>query len=278
MPRVAVNGIDLAYEEWGEGIPLVFAHEFAGSLECWKPQARQLARHYRVIAYNARGYPPSDVPTDPDAYSLDQSVDDLRGFLAALGIESAHIGGLSMGGGLSVAFALKHPQVCRSIIVASAGSGSTGVEAFREQQRAMSERLVQEGLGDRAHYEWGARRIQLKLKDPIGAEEFLDQWFAHSALGLAFTARAVQGRRPPLFEYEEALQKLDVPALIMIGDEDEPCIEPALFLRRTLRRSGLVVFPRSGHAINLEEPEMFNRHVLDFLQAVGAGQWPAGGE
>ena len=88
----------------------------------------QLARRYRVIAYNARGYPPSDVPTDPAAYSLPQVVDDLRGLLVALGIDRAHIGGLSMGGGLSVAFALEHPQMCRSIIVCSAGSGSTNVD------------------------------------------------------------------------------------------------------------------------------------------------------
>jgi pimeloyl-ACP methyl ester carboxylesterase len=278
MPKVAVNGINLAYEETGEGTPLVFAHEFSGSIEAWKPQARQLARRYRIIAYNARGYPPSDVPTDPKAYSLAQVVDDLRGLLVALGIDKAHIGGLSMGGGLSVAFALTHPEMCRSIIVASAGSGSTNVVEFRTQQRAMSERLEREGLGEREDYVWSPTRIQLKLKDPIGAEAFLDQWYAHSALGLALTARGVQGQRPPLFEYDNQLKQLDVPALIMIGDEDEPCIEPALFLRRTIPRSGLVVFPRSGHAINLEEPEMFNRHVLDFLTAVDSGKWGRRGE
>jgi pimeloyl-ACP methyl ester carboxylesterase len=270
---VEVNGVNLAYEEWGEGTPLVFAHEFAGSIAAWKPQAKQLARRYRVIAYNARGYPPSDVPPDPAAYSLPQVVDDLRGLLTALGIDKAHIGGLSMGGGLSVAFALTHPQMCRSIIICSAGSGSTNVEEFRPQQRAMSERLEREGLGDRANYAWGASRVQLKNKDPIGAEAFLDQWFAHSNIGLALTARGVQAQRPSLFEYEAQLKQLDIPALIMIGDEDEPCIEPALFLKRTIPRSGLVVFPRSGHAINLEEPEMFNRHVLDFLTAVDSGKW-----
>jgi pimeloyl-ACP methyl ester carboxylesterase len=278
MPLLAVNGINLAYEEWGEGTPLVFAHEFAGSIEAWKPQARRLARYYRVIAYNARGYPPSDVPSDPDAYSLDQIVDDLRGLLTGLGIESAHVGGLSMGGGLSVAFALTHPNMCRSIIVASAGSGSDNPEEFRAQQRATAEIFEREGLRERQNYEWSPTRIQLLNKDPISAKLFLDQYFNHSALGRALTMRGIQAKRPPLYDYEAKLKQLDVPALIMIGDEDEPCVQPALFLKRTIPRSGLAVFPKSGHAINLEEPELFNRQVLEFLTAVDSGKWGRRGE
>src|SRR3990172_11001324 len=98
MPKALINGVSLFHEVVGEGMPLIFVHEFAGESQSWRPQVNFFARRYRTIAYNARGYPPSDVPTDPIGYSQDQAVDDIRGLLDALGIEKAHICGLSMGG------------------------------------------------------------------------------------------------------------------------------------------------------------------------------------
>ena len=96
---------------------------------------------------------------------------------------------------------------------------------------------------------------------------------AHSAVGSALTFRGFVMGRPTVFALEEKLRTLRVPTLIMIGDEDEPCIEPAIFMKRTIPMSGLSSFPQSGHAINLEEPDLFNRTVLDFLTAVEAGRW-----
>jgi pimeloyl-ACP methyl ester carboxylesterase len=80
--------------------------------------------------------------------------------------------------------------------------------------------------------------------------------------------------RPSVFELGDRLARLEVPTLIMTGDEDDPCLEPAVFLKRTIPAAGLVVLPKAGHAINLEEPDLFNRAVLDFLTAVEAGRWP----
>jgi pimeloyl-ACP methyl ester carboxylesterase len=116
-------------------------------------------------------------------------------------------------------------------------------------------------------------RVQLLRKDPKGGREFYQQFLAHSALGSANTLRGVQMKRPTIFALESKLQQLEVPTLIMTGDEDDASLEPAIFMKRNIPGSGLVVFRQSGHAINLEEPDLFNWAVLDFLTAVEAGRW-----
>src|SRR5712692_2799733 len=119
MARIKANGIELEYAEAGEGFPLVFAHEFGGSMESWAPQVHFFARRYRLITYNARGYPPSDVPKDLVAYSQDVAVEDLYQFLRALGIEQAHVGGLSMGASCALHLGIRHPEVARSLVIAA---------------------------------------------------------------------------------------------------------------------------------------------------------------
>ncbi len=273
MPKALINGVNLYYEVHGEGFPLVWSHEFAGDYRSWAPQVRFFSRRYRVVTYNARGYPPSDVPADGDAYTQDQAVEDLRGLLEHLGIAQAHIGGLSMGGNVALNFGLDHPELARSLIVAGTGTGSTDPDAFREQVNERAARMETEGMGGMADYAQGPARVQLLRKDPMGWREFADQLSEHSSIGSAHTFRGVQGRRPPIFELEPRLRTLAVPTLIMTGDEDEPCIEPSIFMKRTIPTSGLVVFPQAGHAINLEDPDLFNRTVSDFLTAVEAGRW-----
>jgi pimeloyl-ACP methyl ester carboxylesterase len=273
MPRARVNGIELEYAEAGDGFPLVLCHEFAGSMESWAPQVHVFARRYRVITYNARGYPPSDVPREPETYSQDIAVEDLYGLLRFLGIEQAHVGGLSMGGSLALHFGIRHPEMARSLIVASAGSGSTDPDEFRATYRANADRLEAEGMAALGDYSQSPTRVQLKRKDPVGFQEFVDLLMRHSPFGSALTMRGVQAARPPIFDWAKECRALQVPTLILAGDEDEPCIEPSLFLKRTIPRSGLAVLPQSGHAINLEEPDLFNRLCLDFLTAVEAGKW-----
>ena len=278
MPKAQVNGIELYYESTGEGFPLVLAHEFAGDFRSWEPQARYFSRLYRVITYNARGYPPSDVPSDEDAYSQEMAVEDLRGLLEHLGIERAHIGGLSMGGTLALNFGLAYPQMAKSLIIAAAGSGSTDVDAWRENVAQSSRAMETQGMAAMDAYSQGEARVQLRRKDPRGYREFADQFLSHSSLGSALTFRGVQGKRPPVFALEEEMRALTVPTLIMLGDEDDPCVEPSIFMKRCIPTSGLVMFPQSGHAINLEEPDMFNRSVHDFLTAVERGKWGVRGE
>jgi len=277
MPTIPVNGINLHYVEAGEGTPLVFVHEFAGEARSWDLQLRFFARRYRAIAYSARGYPPSDVPKDPGAYSQAHAAEDIRGVLDAFGIARAHICGLSMGGYATLHFGLRHPQRALSLVVAGAGYGSVAAdrERFKQDVMAMVRRFREEGMaGATDVYTKGPARVQFMDKDPVGWREFRDLFAAQSALGHALTMQGVQLMRPSVYELEGELEKLVVPTLIMTGDEDEPCLEPALYLKRKIRSAGLVVLPKAGHTINLEEPGAFNRAVLDFLTAVDQGRWP----
>jgi len=274
MAVAAVNGTKLYYEVTGTGFPLVFNHEFAGDYRSWEPQVRFFSRRYQVITFNSRGYPPSDVPSDPGAYSEATLVEDLAGLLAYLGIGKAHIAGLSMGGGVALNFGLRHREVCASLIVASAGSGSTNPEQFRLEGTAVAEKLGREGIaGVQDFFFLAPARLTFREKDPRGWEEAKKQMADHSALGSRLTFTGVQLERPSILSLEKELRGLSLPTLVLVGDRDEACMEPALFMRRCLPLAGLFVFPRSGHAINLEEPDLFNRAVLDFLTAVEAGKW-----
>jgi pimeloyl-ACP methyl ester carboxylesterase len=269
-----VNGIHLYYEEVGQGTPLIFVHEFAGDAQSWRPQTSFFARRYRAIAFNARGYPPSDVPEDPAAYSQMQAVEDIRGLLDHLGIARAHVVGLSMGGYATLHFGLSYPGRALSLTVAGAGYGSgTDREEFRKDSALVVERFA-EGMANVAEfYSRGPTRVQFLDKDPQGWRDFHDRLAAGSARGHALTLQGVQMTRPSIFDLGDRLEKLEVPTLVVTGDEDEPCLEPALFMKRRIPTAGLVVLPKSGHTINLEEPEAFNRAVLDFITAVDAGRW-----
>jgi len=277
MPTARVNGINLFYEAAGEGTPLVFVHEFAGEARSWHLQVRFFARRYRTIAYNARGYPPSDVPDDPAAYSQDQAVDDIRGVLDALGIRKAHICGLSMGGYATLHFGLRYPERALSLVVAGAGYGSVPgeTERFRRDVEETARRFERDGMTAVAEfYTKGPTRVQFMDKDPAGWREFYEMFCAQSAKGHALTMRGVQMTRPSVYQLEAGMERMTVPTLIMTGDEDEPCLDPAIFMKRKIRSSGLVILPKAGHTINLEDPDAFNRAVLDFLTAVDAGRWP----
>jgi pimeloyl-ACP methyl ester carboxylesterase len=242
-------------------------------MESWDPQVHYFARRYRVIVYNARGYPPSGVPADVSAYSQDDAVEDLYGLLRHLGIERAHVGGLSMGGACTLHFGIRHPEMARSLIIAAAGSGSSNPDEFRANSRGFADDLERRGAPAFEDYGSGATRMQLKRKDPHGYDEFMRLFKSHSPIGSAMTMRGVQASRAPIFDAVQGMQALRVPTLILVGDEDEPCLEPAMFMKRHISSSGLAMFPQSGHPINLEEPALFNAIVSDFLDAVEAGTW-----
>jgi pimeloyl-ACP methyl ester carboxylesterase len=235
------------------------------------------ARRYRTIAFNARGYPPSDVPEDPERYSQARAAEDIKAVLEHLGLAKAHVVGLSMGGYATLHFGLMYPERALSLTVGGAGYGSVSADraTFHKDTDHVVAQFEQGGMAKVAEfYTRGPTRVQFLAKDPVGWQEFYDRFAAGSARGHANTMRGVQRRRPSIFELEAKLQRLEVPTLIMTGDEDEPCLEPALFMKRKIPSAGLVVIPNSGHAINLEEPDLFNRAVLDFLTAVDAGRWP----
>ena len=266
MPTFAADdGVNIHYQVAGQGLPLIFAHEFAGDITSWEPQVNYFARRYRVITYCHRGYPPSDVPEEPGAYSQERLVADMRELLTHLGFERAYIAGLSMGASTALRFAIAHPEMCRALIVASTGTGSTDVERHLEVWRQNVQRLQSEGIGGYAdEYARGPARIQFQRKDPVGWEKFRAGLAAHSAMGSALMTQGVQLKRPTVFQLEENMRRLTMPTLLMVGDEDQPCIEPMLFMKQCIPGSGLAMFPLSGHAINLEEPTLFNSTCWTF--------------
>lgn len=275
MSHASVNRVRLFYEVAGSGTPLIFIHEFAGDGRSWEPQARFFSRRHQVITYNARGYPPSDVPEDPDAYSHDTAVEDLHGLMRHLDIDQAHLCGLSMGGYAVMLFGLRYPEMARSLVIAGCGSGSDDPDRFRRDAEELARRIERDGMATVGPtYARGPTRIQFMRKDPRGWQEFTDALARHSGPGSAGTARGFLARRPPVYAFAEELEKMSVPTLIITGDEDEPCLAPSLFLKRRISSAGLLVLPITGHTINLEEPAAFNAGVLDFLSLVDAGRWP----
>jgi pimeloyl-ACP methyl ester carboxylesterase len=272
----AADGTRLHYEETGAGFPVLFVHEFAGDLESWQPQLRFFGRRYRCIAYNARGYPPSDVPDDPDAYSQQVAVDDAVAVLDAAGVGQAHVVGLSMGGVPTLHLAMLRPDLVRWAVVAGAGYGAHPdvQESFRAEIEIIARAFEQEGSAKVAErYAVGPTRVQLQNKDPRGWAEFARRLGGHSSAGAGHTMRGVQKSRPSLYDLTDRLARIEVPVLIVTGDEDEGCLEPDLMLKRTVPTAGLLVIPKTGHTVNLEEPQLFNDAVSSFFAAVEQGEW-----
>ncbi len=278
MPLVnADDGVKLYFEETGSGTPIIFVHEFAGDHRSWEPQLRYFARRYRCIAFNARGYPPSDVPEDGEKYSQDKARDDIRAVLDGLSIGRAHVVGLSMGGFATLHFGLQYPERALSLVVAGCGYGAQPGkrEQFQHEVEQTARHIEAQGMTKAAEsYALGPTRVQFQNKDPRGWGEFAGLLAEHSSTGSALTMLGVQRRRPSLYELVDRMQRLTVPTLVVTGDEDEPCLEPGLLMKRTIKTAGLVVIPNSGHTINLEEPAAFNRCCDDFFHQVEAGRWP----
>jgi 3-oxoadipate enol-lactonase len=277
MPyATAPDNVKLYYEEAGQGVPILFIHEFASDHRGWEPQMREFGKRYRCITYSARGYTPSDVPSDANAYTYKHVMRDAVAVLDHLQIDRAHLIGLSMGGYTSLQVALNHPDRVRSMVLAGAGSGSERwyTENFHKHSRAIGDQFEREGAAAVAKtYGMSASRIPFLIKDPRGFAEFRDRLAEHDAAGSAHTSRGFQGGRPSLYDFETEIKTGDTPALIVVGDEDDRCIEPSLFLKQTLPSSSLVMLPKTGHVVNLEEPDLFNRVVGDFLTRVDAGRW-----
>jgi pimeloyl-ACP methyl ester carboxylesterase len=276
MPHALSGRIKLYYEETGTGFPIIFVHEYASDHREWESQVRHFSRRYRCVTYSARGYPPSDVPEDNADYSYEHSRDDVAAVLNHLGIKEAYIVGLSMGAYATLQFGLRYPAMARALVVAGVGSGSPPAlrAEFVRNTIAMAQLYLKDGSAVAAEtVGLSPTRIQLKHKDPRGYAEFLAHLGQHSAMGMALTGRNYQGKRPSLEDFAAALGQLPMPVLLACGDEDEPCIETNVWLKRVIPTAGLWMVPRTGHAINLEEPAEFNRAVGDFFAAVEAGAW-----
>jgi pimeloyl-ACP methyl ester carboxylesterase len=277
MPTLKTDdGVKLYYEETGSGVPIVFVHEFAGDYRSWEPQVRHFSRRYRCIAYNARGYPPSDVPADVERYSQQRARDDIRSVLDGLAIQRAHVVGNSMGGFAALHFGIAYSDRALSCVVAGCGYGAHPAQyaQFQAQSRALAKTMLEEGMAKvAATYGHGPARLQLQGKDPRGFAEFIRNFSEHSALGSANTMLGYQARRPSLYELTADMARIEAPVLIVAGDEDDPTLEPSLLMKRTIPGAALAVLPGSGHMTNLEEPALFNRLLEDFFHQVESGRW-----
>ena len=270
------DGTKLYFEDTGTGTPIVFAHEFAGDYRSWEPQVRHFSRRYRCITYNARGYPPSDVPREPALYSQARARDDIRCVLDELGIDRAHIVGLSMGAFATLHFGMAYSERALSLVVAGCGYGAhpDQYQGFQRESAALAQTIRGEGMAHvAATYGHGPTRMQLRDKDPRGFEEFIRCFSEHSSEGSALTMENYQGKRPSLYSLQKEMATISAPLLVVAGDEDDATLEPSIMMKRTIASCGLVVLPRSGHVLNMEEPALFNRVLEDFFHTVEAGRW-----
>ncbi len=279
MPYVDATGAKLYFEEHGHGYPIIFVHEFGSDIRQWEAQVRSFSRAYRCITYNARGYPPSDVPEDTALYGWEFAVGDIAAVMRGLAVERAHVVGLSMGGHAALQFGLQYPEKASAIVAAAAGSGSppSQRDAWLRETSILARALIGRGIDAMAErMARGPTRIQLKYKDPKSWQEFVAHLRQHSPRGMSNTMARCQALRPSLHDLRDRLSEMAIPVLLAVGDEDAPCLETNLMLKSTLPNAGLWICPNTGHAINLEEPAAFNAQVEHFLGAVERGSWRRG--
>jgi pimeloyl-ACP methyl ester carboxylesterase len=265
------DGVRLYYEEAGKGTPIVFVHEFSGDLRSWEAQIQHFSRRYRCIAFNARGYPPSDVPPRVSSYSQKLATEDIVAVMRHLKIRKAHVMGCSMGAQSTLHFGLTYPRMAITLTAIGAGSGlTTGTRAERLQKtEAYARRFEEEGLGAvLEQVRVAPNRVQLKRKNPRAFENFMKRFMEHSAQGRANTQRGIQGRRPALMSLERQFRALKVPTHLVAGDEDVGVIEPALFIKRVCPAARVTIAPATGHLVNIEEPELLNRLTEQFYAEV----------
>jgi len=280
MPHTTTtDGVKLYYEEAGSGTPILFVHEYSGDWRSWEPQMRFFSRKHRCITYSFRGYPGSDVPDKAEMYGQKFAVDDARHMLDHLKIDKAHVVGLSQGAFATAHFGRLHANRALSLTLAGVGSGAgrEGHEQFKKDARTTAERIRKDGMAKYANgLTTNPTRSRFKQKDPRGFAEFVKQLSEHPDIGAANTMAEYQGKRPSLYDFEDEWKRLDLPVLIISGDEDEPCLEPSLWLKRMLPNAGLAIFAKTGHTVNIEEPDAFNREVWNFIALAEAGKWMPG--
>jgi len=270
----ARDGTKLYGESSGpeNGVPIVFVHELAGSCRSFDLQVAAWRDKYRCIAFSARGYPPSDVPPSVEFYSQGHAAADIGAVFDGFGIKDAHLIGVSMGSASTLQYAIRHPDRVRSMTLTSIGSGSDMKPGeFAAGMEVLAALTLTKGMRALAeHYSATPTRYRLKDKNLAEYKNFIDQLAAGSALGITNTMRGVQEKRPTIYTYKDKIAALNVPALVVLGAEDEPCIGPSHFLKETLPGARLEVVPKTGHCVNLEEPALYNRLVMGFIEDVEA--------
>jgi pimeloyl-ACP methyl ester carboxylesterase len=255
MTRARLNGIEIDYEVSGGGPAVLLSHGYSATRRMWDDQHRALDGRYRVISWSMRGHGETESPADPAAYSADQTVADMRALLGHVGVERAVIGGLSLGGYVSLAFYLAHPEMVRALVICDSGPGYRNADARRQWNERAQERAV--ALETRGLAALGQSR---EVRESASLHRSA-QGLAHAARGML----AQEGSR-----VIDGLGAIDVPTLIIVGDKDQPFIAPCEYMAKKISGARLEVIRDAGHSSNLDQPEAFNRVLRDFLDGLPA--------
>jgi len=267
MPKVRINDVNIHYESYGSGFPVVFAYGLGGNTGMWAGQIGAFAKHYRFIVWDPRGHGGSESPPNRKQYSMQISAQDLHGLLNHLGIERAYVGGLSMGGGIAVRFAVANPERVAALLIIDSASAS-GLP-MTEASRAMRQKTIELAeTGDMeavADYAIGANP-NLKTQaeaSPEARQRLRRMYLDLNPDGYANTIRALLDET---FQTER-LSVLTMPTLVLVGEKD-PALEAARLTQSKISGSQLVILPQAGHLSNLDRPEAFNTKVLAFLRQI----------
>jgi pimeloyl-ACP methyl ester carboxylesterase len=256
MPTALINDINIYYEDHGGGFPVLLSHGYSANGRMWAPQIEALCPRYRLITWDMRGHGQTDSPECVDQYSEDLTVADMHGLLEHLHIPQAVVGGLSMGGYMSLAFYLRHPEMVRALVLSDTGPGYRKDEA-RETWNKMAEARA------RDFEERGLEALGL------GAEVLVSALSHRSAQGLALSARGMLA----MFGTHviDALPKVRVPTLVIVGENDQPFLAATDYMAAKIPGARKVVIEGAGHAANIERAEAFNAALLEFLDGLGIG-------
>jgi pimeloyl-ACP methyl ester carboxylesterase len=243
MAKARVNGIEIDYQATGRGRPIVLTHGHMSGRTAWDGQHRALAERYRVISWDIRGHGQTETPDDPAQYSLELTVADIRALLGHLGIARAVIGGLSLGGYVSLAFYLAHPAMVEALVICDSGPGYRNAQARQQwNERAF------------------ARADELDAKGLEGSTRH------RSARALAHATRGILAQQGSTVI--DGLQSIDVPTLVIVGDQDTPFLAPCEYMAKKIPGSRLETIAGAGHSSNVDQPEAFNRVLLAFLDSL----------
>ena len=252
MARARLNGIEIDYEVSGHGPTLLLSHGYASTRHMWDDQHRALGDRWRVVSWDMRGHGQTDSPADPKQYSAALTVADMRALLQHAGAERAIIGGLSLGGYVSLAFALAHPEMTQALVICDSGPGYRNAEARAGWNQRAQER---------------AAALEAKGLDSLARRSRETQQAVHrSAQGLAHAARGMLAQEGS--QVIDGLASIRVPTLVVVGDQDQPFVAPSEYMAKKIPGARLAVIPGAGHSSNLDQPEIFNRVVRDFLASV----------
>jgi pimeloyl-ACP methyl ester carboxylesterase len=252
--KVKLNGIEIEYQDGGQGSPVLLGHGYSATGRMWDGQRAALGDRYRVISWDMRGHGRTDSPTDPAQYSAALTVADMRGLLQHCGVERAVVGGLSLGGYVALAFYLAHPEMVRALVICDSGPGYRNAEARAAWNRRAQERATEleaKGLAALA----GRSR---EMREAMGHHR--------SSQGLAHAARGMLAQEGSAVI--DGLGSIKVPTLVIVGDQDQPFLAPCEYMARKIPGARLEVIPGAGHSSNLDQPAIFNRVLSDFLQAL----------